>query len=82
MTVVYHGKVVTEINTDQYCLQSGVLTEYVTEDPGTLKRVIEASIGYYHIRKRCLPGSFGKPRKPEEKQGQIEDSRNCSFLHS
>ena len=41
--VDYHGKVVTYINADQYCLQPGVLSEYVLHIAGPPRRLIDAS---------------------------------------
>ena len=39
----YHGKVVTNINADQYCLQPGVLSEYVLQIAVPPRRLIDAS---------------------------------------
>ena len=39
----YHGKVVTNINADQYCLQIGVLSKYVLQIAGPPRRLIDAS---------------------------------------
>ena len=41
--VNHHGKVVTNINADQYCLQLGVLSEYVLQVAGPPRRLIDAS---------------------------------------
>ena len=41
--VEYHVKVVTNINADQYCLQPGVLSEYVLQIAGPPRRLIDAS---------------------------------------
>ena len=41
--VDYHGKVVTNINADQYCLQPGVLNEYVLQIAGPPGRLTDAS---------------------------------------
>ena len=39
----YHGKVVTNINADQYCPQPGVLSEYVLQNAGPSRQFIDAS---------------------------------------
>ena len=39
----HHGKVVTNINADQYCLQLGVLSEYVLQVAGPPRPLIDAS---------------------------------------
>ncbi|XP_063721445.1 uncharacterized protein LOC134848040 [Symsagittifera roscoffensis] len=41
--VDYHSKVVTNINADQYCLQPGVLSEYVLQIAGPPRRLIDES---------------------------------------
>ena len=41
--VDYHGKRVTNINADQYCLQPGVLSEYVLQVAGPPRSLIDAS---------------------------------------
>ena len=41
--VDYHGKVVTNINAGQYCLQPGVLTEYNLQIAGPPGRLINTS---------------------------------------
>ena len=39
----HYGKVVTSIYADQYCLQLGVLSEYVFQNAGPPRRSIDAS---------------------------------------
>ena len=39
----YHGKVVTNINADQYCLQPGVLSEYLLQIADPPRWLIDAS---------------------------------------
>ena len=39
----YHGKVVTNINADHYCLQPGVLSQYVLQIAGPPRRLIDSS---------------------------------------
>ena len=41
--VDYHGKVVININADYNWLQPGVLSEYVLQNAGPLRRLIDAS---------------------------------------
>ena len=41
--VDYHAKVATNIKVDQYCLQPGVLSEYVLQIAGPPRRLIDAS---------------------------------------
>ena len=43
MLVNYHGKVVININADQYRLQTGVLSEYALQIAGPPRRLIGAS---------------------------------------
>ena len=54
--VNYHGKVVTNINSGQYGLQKGVLSEYVLEIAGPTRQLIDASNEYCPLHKcnECL----------------------------
>ena len=47
--VDYHSKVVTNINADQYCLQPGVLSEYILQIAGPPRRLIDASNEEYPL---------------------------------
>ena len=51
MLVGYHGKVVTDIKADQYCLQPGVLSEYLLQIAGPPRRLIDASNEGYPLNK-------------------------------
>ena len=54
----YHGKGVTKINDDQYCLQPGVLSEHVLQIADRPRRLLDAQMRNACYKMECLPGSF------------------------
>ena len=72
----YHGKVNTNINADQHCLQPGVLSEYVMQFAGPPRRLNDASNEDcpLHIWNVCLSrlANHAKQKKNESKLKMLE----------
>ena len=74
--VDYHGKVDTNINADQYCLEPGVLNAYVLQIAGPPRRLIDASNEEYPLHKRNFGlgrlANHATQKKNEENMKPVE----------